>query len=64
MQTQGYVQFQGVISIGTFIVVLCVAGQLWLYRYQFKLMWRDYCKRHGIPYNGVDQNHQHPRQGD
>lgn len=60
MQSQGFFQFQGYISMATLIAVLCVAGQLGLYRYQFKLMWRDYCKRHGIPYNGVDQ---HRREG-
>lgn len=45
--------FTGYISLATLIAVLGLWGRLYLMNFQFGLMWRDYCERKGIPFNGL-----------
>lgn len=48
--------FTGYISLATLILVLGLFAQLAVMNFKFKLMWRDYCQRKGIPYNGDDDS--------
>jgi hypothetical protein len=47
-----HLELTGYISLATLLAVLGLWGRLYLMNFQFSLMWRDYCERKGIPYNG------------
>ncbi len=44
--------FTGYVSLATLIAVLGLWGRLWEMNFKFNLMWRDYCERKRISYNG------------
>lgn len=48
-----HLELTGYISLATLLAVLGLWGRLYLMNFQFSLMWRDYCERKGIPYNGA-----------
>ena len=48
-----HLELSGYISLATLLAVLGLWGRLYLMNFQFSLMWRDYCERKGIPYNGA-----------